>query len=158
MTTSGSSKWAIFPPFKVISFRRHSPMAEKLSWSVIRFVSHPRWLRENYEYHAQGSVTTVDINLTIIVGLAYDSQSRLYMLENTTGNLFPTPARERCCASLRSILLPRSLRAVFAHGNDIRSRWKSLCLEQRLRLSRRARRDCERCCEGTLASVRCRVP
>jgi hypothetical protein len=59
----------------------------------------------------QGSVTTVDINLTIIVGLAYDSQSRLYVLENTTGNLFPTPARERCCASLRSILLPRSLRA-----------------------------------------------
>jgi hypothetical protein len=39
----------------------------------------------------QGSLTTVDINLTIIVGLAYDSQGRLYVLENTTGNLFPTP-------------------------------------------------------------------
>jgi hypothetical protein len=39
----------------------------------------------------QGSLTTVDINLTTIVGLAYDSSGRLYVLENTTGNLFPTP-------------------------------------------------------------------
>ena len=39
----------------------------------------------------QGSLTTVDINLTVIVGLAYDSSGRLYVLENTTGNLYPTP-------------------------------------------------------------------
>jgi hypothetical protein len=39
----------------------------------------------------EGSLTTVDINLTTIVGLAYDSQGRLYVLENTTGNLYPTP-------------------------------------------------------------------
>jgi hypothetical protein len=39
----------------------------------------------------QGGLTTVDINLTIIVGLAYDLKGRLYALENTTGNPFPTP-------------------------------------------------------------------
>ena len=38
-----------------------------------------------------GSITTVNINLTIIVGLAFDSSGRLYVLENTTGNQFPTP-------------------------------------------------------------------
>ena len=38
-----------------------------------------------------GSLTTVNINLTIIVGLAFDSSGRLYVLENTTGNQFPTP-------------------------------------------------------------------
>jgi hypothetical protein len=38
-----------------------------------------------------GGITTVNINLTIIVGLAFDSSGRLYVLENTTGNPFPTP-------------------------------------------------------------------
>jgi hypothetical protein len=38
-----------------------------------------------------GSLTTTNINLTIIVGLAFDSSGRLYVLENTTGNQFPTP-------------------------------------------------------------------
>jgi hypothetical protein len=38
-----------------------------------------------------GSLTTVNINLTIIVGLAFDSSGRLYVLENTTGNQVPTP-------------------------------------------------------------------
>ena len=38
-----------------------------------------------------GVVTTVYINLSDIVGLAFDSQGRLYVLENTTGNQFPTP-------------------------------------------------------------------
>jgi hypothetical protein len=38
-----------------------------------------------------GGITTVNINLTIIVGLAFDSSGRLYVLENTTGNQFPTP-------------------------------------------------------------------
>lgn len=38
-----------------------------------------------------GSITTVNIDLTIIVGMAYDSSGRLYVLENTTGNQFPTP-------------------------------------------------------------------
>ena len=38
-----------------------------------------------------GVVTTVYINLSDIVGLAFDSTGRLYVLENTTGNPFPTP-------------------------------------------------------------------
>jgi hypothetical protein len=38
-----------------------------------------------------GEVTTVFINLSDIVGLAFDKKGRLYVLENTTGNQFPTP-------------------------------------------------------------------
>jgi len=38
-----------------------------------------------------GGLTTSKIDLTIITGLAYDSVGRLYVLENTTGNPFPTP-------------------------------------------------------------------
>lgn len=38
-----------------------------------------------------GEVTTVFINLSDILGLAFDGKGRLYVLENTTGNLFPTP-------------------------------------------------------------------
>lgn len=39
----------------------------------------------------EGDVSTVYINLTVIVGLAFDCRGRLYVLENTTGNQFPTP-------------------------------------------------------------------
>lgn len=38
-----------------------------------------------------GDVTTVFINLSDILGLAFDCKGRLYVLENTTGNQFPTP-------------------------------------------------------------------
>jgi hypothetical protein len=38
-----------------------------------------------------GQLTTVYINLSDVVGLAFDGQGRLYVLENTTGNPFPTP-------------------------------------------------------------------
>jgi hypothetical protein len=38
-----------------------------------------------------GELTTVFINLSDIVGLAFDKKGRLYVLENTTGNQFPTP-------------------------------------------------------------------
>jgi len=38
-----------------------------------------------------GELTTVYINLSDIVGLAFDKKGRLYVLENTTGNQFPTP-------------------------------------------------------------------
>jgi hypothetical protein len=38
-----------------------------------------------------GAITTVYMNLSIIVGLAFDKKGRLYVLENTTGNPFPTP-------------------------------------------------------------------
>jgi len=38
-----------------------------------------------------GQVTVVYINLSDILGLAFDKKGRLYVLENTTGNPFPTP-------------------------------------------------------------------
>jgi hypothetical protein len=37
-----------------------------------------------------GDLTTVYINLSDIVGLAFDTRGRLYVLENTTNNPFPT--------------------------------------------------------------------
>jgi hypothetical protein len=39
----------------------------------------------------QGQVTTVYIDFATVLGLAFDSKGRLYVLENTTGNPFPTP-------------------------------------------------------------------
>jgi hypothetical protein len=38
-----------------------------------------------------GQITVFKGNLTTILGLAFDSAGRLYVLENTTGNQFPTP-------------------------------------------------------------------
>ena len=38
-----------------------------------------------------GAITTVYMGFSDIVGLAFDSKHRLYVLENTTGNPFPTP-------------------------------------------------------------------
>jgi hypothetical protein len=43
----------------------------------------------------QGVLTTVHIDLGIIVGLAFDDKGRLYVLENTTGNPSPTPGTGR---------------------------------------------------------------
>jgi hypothetical protein len=40
---------------------------------------------------ASGKVETVVTGLTTVVGLAFDWRHRLYVLENTTGNPFPTP-------------------------------------------------------------------
>lgn len=38
-----------------------------------------------------GTLTTVNIDFNTVLGLAFDSKGRLYVLENTTGNPFPTP-------------------------------------------------------------------
>ena len=38
-----------------------------------------------------GQITTLYINFQTIVGLAYDSAGKLYVLEMTTDNLSPTP-------------------------------------------------------------------
>lgn len=38
-----------------------------------------------------GDLTTVAIDFTTVLGLAFDSKGRLYVLENTTGNPGPTP-------------------------------------------------------------------
>ena len=45
------------------------------------------------EITATGQITVLRGNLTTILGLAFDSAGRLYVLENTTGNgnQFPTP-------------------------------------------------------------------
>jgi len=42
-----------------------------------------------------GQITAFRGNLTTILGLAFDSADRLYVLENTTGNQFPTPGTGR---------------------------------------------------------------
>lgn len=39
----------------------------------------------------EGRITTVAIDFSTILGLAFDRKGRLYVLENTTGNPFPTP-------------------------------------------------------------------
>jgi hypothetical protein len=38
-----------------------------------------------------GVLSTMYINFTTVLGLAFDSKGRLYVLENTTGNPSPTP-------------------------------------------------------------------
>jgi hypothetical protein len=38
-----------------------------------------------------GVLSTMYINFTTVLGLAFDSKGRLYVLENTTGNPGPTP-------------------------------------------------------------------
>jgi hypothetical protein len=38
-----------------------------------------------------GHVETVATGLTMVLGVAFDHEGRLYVLENTTGNPFPTP-------------------------------------------------------------------
>jgi hypothetical protein len=38
-----------------------------------------------------GTLTTVNIDFNTVLGLAFDGKGRLYVLENTTGNPFPTP-------------------------------------------------------------------
>jgi hypothetical protein len=39
----------------------------------------------------RGEITTEYIGFSVITGLAFDAKGRLYVLENTTGNGFPTP-------------------------------------------------------------------
>ncbi|HEU5404402.1 MAG TPA: ScyD/ScyE family protein [Terriglobales bacterium] len=38
-----------------------------------------------------GEITTVATGFTTVLGLVFDNRDRMYVLENTTGNLFPTP-------------------------------------------------------------------
>jgi hypothetical protein len=49
------------------------------------------FLRRKIRAAPLGELTTVFINLSDILGLAFDKKGRLYVLENTTGNQFPTP-------------------------------------------------------------------
>jgi hypothetical protein len=43
----------------------------------------------------RGQIKVVAEGLTTVLGLAFDHRHRLYVLENTTGNLFPTPMTGR---------------------------------------------------------------
>jgi hypothetical protein len=44
-----------------------------------------------YKITPSGQISIVAGGLTTVVGVAFDQQGHLYALENTTGNLFPTP-------------------------------------------------------------------
>jgi hypothetical protein len=44
-----------------------------------------------YKITPSGQTKVVETGFTTIVGLVFDQQARMYVLENTTGNLFPTP-------------------------------------------------------------------
>ena len=58
-----------------------------------------------------GRLTTVAIDFTTVLGLAFDRKHRLYVLENTTGNPFPTPFTGRWSESTAKTRPPKSLRA-----------------------------------------------
>ena len=55
-----------------------------------------------------GKLTTVYIGFSVILGLAFDSQGRLYVLENTTGNPGPTPIPRRSCELMARTTTRRS--------------------------------------------------
>ena len=48
-----------------------------------------------YKISRRGNVTVVAEGLTTVLGVAFDEEGRLYALENTTGNPFPTPGTGR---------------------------------------------------------------
>ena len=63
---------------------------------------------------ASGKVETVVTGLTTVLGLAFDWRHRLYVLENTTGNPFPTPGTGRCSVSVVMEPSKRSRRDCFS--------------------------------------------
>ena len=48
-----------------------------------------------YKITPSGQIEIVAEGLTTVLGVAFDAQGRMYALENTTGNLFPTPGTGR---------------------------------------------------------------
>ncbi|MCS3801618.1 ScyD/ScyE family protein [Niastella sp. OAS944] len=44
-----------------------------------------------YKVTPSGNISVVDTGFSTIVGIAFDKWGGMYVLENTTGNLFPTP-------------------------------------------------------------------
>jgi sugar lactone lactonase YvrE len=55
-----------------------------------------------YKVTPSGQIQIVADGLTTVLGVAFDSRGRLYVLENTTGNLFPTPGTGRVLRVSRS--------------------------------------------------------
>ena len=83
-----------------------------------------------------GTLTTVNIDFTTVLGLAFDSKGRLYVLENTTGKQFPTPGTGKVVRIEGKHAYYRNrYGSVRTHRNDIRSGWKPVCLERWLRSS-----------------------
>ena len=70
-----------------------------------------------------GQIQEIATGFTTILGLAFDNQDRLYVLENTTGNPFPTPGtgkitRINCDGSRETIAAELSLPTAMTFGPD----------------------------------------
>jgi len=81
---------------------------------------------------ATGQITVLRGNLTTILGLAFDSAGRLYVLENTTGNQFPTPGTGKVIRI--ELTGNRTLIAsgLFLPTAMTLSRWRALRFERQL--------------------------
>jgi hypothetical protein len=55
-----------------------------------------------YKITPSGQIQIVAEGLTTVLGVAFDAQGRMYVLENTTGNPFPTPGTGRVLRVSRS--------------------------------------------------------
>jgi len=55
-----------------------------------------------YKITPSGQIQIVADGLTTVLGVAFDAEGRMYALENTTGNLFPTPGTGRVLRVSRS--------------------------------------------------------
>jgi hypothetical protein len=55
-----------------------------------------------YKITPSGQIQIVAEGLTTVLGVAFDGQGRMYVLENTTGNPFPTPGTGRVLRVSRS--------------------------------------------------------
>jgi sugar lactone lactonase YvrE len=55
-----------------------------------------------YKITPSGQIEIVAEGLTTVLGVAFDAQGRMYVLENTTGNAFPTPGTGRVLRVSRS--------------------------------------------------------
>ncbi len=81
-----------------------------------------------------GQLTTVYINLSDILGLAFDGKGRLYVLENTTGNPFPTPGTGKILRlDWQEQIQGDCDRIVAAHRHDLRSGRKPVRLQSWVR-------------------------
>jgi len=68
-----------------------------------------------------------------VLGVAFDARGRMYALENTTGNPFPTPETGRVCACTVGRVGNHCIGPHPSDGNDLRARWESVHLPRWLR-------------------------
>jgi hypothetical protein len=68
-----------------------------------------------------GQLTTIFIDFETILGLAVDKKGRIYVLENATGNPFPTRTRGKLSALMGKTNAPTLRRGCLADRNDLRS-------------------------------------